>query len=133
MGTKNNPASCDCYAKAEPDEPMFILLARDKHAPTLVWLWATLRELDQEKPAVVEEARECAAAMIEWAAGRGRQPVGLAQATMAGCFELIRAANQAMDAIRNGKISDTAPTDTEVLRAFLAQTKFEDSGGAAHV
>lgn len=29
MGTKNNPGAFDCYANAEPDEPMFVLLARD--------------------------------------------------------------------------------------------------------
>jgi hypothetical protein len=29
MGTKSNPGPFDCYAKAEPDEPMFVLLARD--------------------------------------------------------------------------------------------------------
>ncbi len=45
MATKNNPSEYDCYANAEPDEPMFVLLGRDKHAPTLVWLWSTLREL----------------------------------------------------------------------------------------
>ena len=39
MGTKNNPGTFDCYANAEGDEPMFVLLGRDKHAPTLVWLW----------------------------------------------------------------------------------------------
>lgn len=44
MGTKNNPGEYDCYANAEPDEPMFILLARDPIAPVLVDLWATLRE-----------------------------------------------------------------------------------------
>jgi hypothetical protein len=33
MGTKRNPGLSDCYAKAEADEPMFVLLARDKHAP----------------------------------------------------------------------------------------------------
>src|ERR1044072_2239185 len=59
LGTKNNPGKFDCYANADPDEPMFVLLGRDKHAPTLVWLWSTLRELDNEDPAKVQEAREC--------------------------------------------------------------------------
>lgn len=36
MGTKNNPGAFDCYANAEPDEPMFVLLGRDKHAPAPV-------------------------------------------------------------------------------------------------
>ena len=38
MGTKNNPGVFDCYANAEPDEPMFVLLGRDKDAATLVRL-----------------------------------------------------------------------------------------------
>lgn len=63
MGTKNNPGAFDCYAKAEPDEPMFILLGRDKHAPLLVKLWASMRELDGEDMAKVEEAYQCAIAM----------------------------------------------------------------------
>lgn len=44
MGTKNNPGKFDCYAAALPDEPYFILLARDPDAPMLVELWAYLRE-----------------------------------------------------------------------------------------
>lgn len=66
MGTKNNPAPFDCYANAEPDEPMFILLARDRLAPSLVEMWAATRELMGEDPAKVAEANECAAAMRTW-------------------------------------------------------------------
>lgn len=73
MGTKNNPAAFDCYGNAEPDEPMFILLARDLSAPDIVAEWAARRE-DAiqlgEKPetdrAMVDEARECANAMRAW-------------------------------------------------------------------
>ena len=43
MGTKNNPAPYDCYANAEPDEPMFVLLARDVDAPATVRIWAARR------------------------------------------------------------------------------------------
>ncbi len=66
MGTKNNPAPFDCYANAEPDEPMFVLLARDRHAPALVLEWARTRELAGEDPAKVQEARDCAVAMRRW-------------------------------------------------------------------
>lgn len=45
MGTKNNPGKFDCYTKAEPDEPMFVLLARDPLAPILVNLWVRLKVL----------------------------------------------------------------------------------------
>lgn len=43
MGTKNNPGNYDCYANADPDEPMFILLGRDALAPSLVDIWAMIR------------------------------------------------------------------------------------------
>lgn len=67
MGTKNNPGKFDCYANADPDEPMFILLGRDINAPSLVNLWASQRELDGEDPAKVKEARDCAETMRHWA------------------------------------------------------------------
>lgn len=43
MGTKNDPGKFDCYSRAEPDEPMFVLLARDPIAPRLVREWAAQR------------------------------------------------------------------------------------------
>lgn len=73
MGTKNNPAEFDCYANALPDEPMFILLARDPAAPDIVEQWARGREWQinsGKKPEtdrqMVAEALECAAKMREW-------------------------------------------------------------------
>ncbi|MDH3233638.1 MAG: hypothetical protein OEQ29_08915 [Alphaproteobacteria bacterium] len=69
MGTKENPTPHDAYEKAEPDEPMFVLLARDPIAPALVRMWARARELaaremrDMEK---VREADECADRMEDW-------------------------------------------------------------------
>jgi hypothetical protein len=63
MGTKNNPGTFDCYANAEPDEPMFVLLARDPAAPYLVRRWAGLRPSDRAK---VIEAMECADSMDAW-------------------------------------------------------------------
>jgi hypothetical protein len=127
MGTKNNPGAFDCYAAAAPDEPMFILLARDKHAPTLIWLWAVLRELDGEDPAKVQEARDCAMAMVEWAHKRGRKPVGLGQAALAGTMELVRVTNTALRQAREatgGTLQNDA-TPLERFRVFLAETNFE--------
>lgn len=69
MGTKNNPGAFDCYAAAHPDEPMFVLLGRDRHAPLLVTLWAWMREIDGEDAAKVAEARDCAAQMRSWRRG----------------------------------------------------------------
>lgn len=83
MGTKANPAPNDCYAKAEDDEPMFTLLARDPLAARLVRQWADQRDqrfwCGNEAGAVpmhvdevvshvrkVDEARECADAMDAW-------------------------------------------------------------------
>ena len=60
MGTKNTPGKFDCYHKADPDEPLFVLLARDKHASILVELWAALNDLDGESAAKSMEALKCA-------------------------------------------------------------------------
>lgn len=46
MGTKRKPDQFDCYERAEPDEPLFTLLARDPQASDLVALWAALRTKD---------------------------------------------------------------------------------------
>ncbi len=45
---------------------MFVLLARDRHAPDLVDKWADRREAAGEVPAKVKEARDCATAMRVW-------------------------------------------------------------------
>lgn len=66
MGTKKNPANYDCYANADPNEPMFILLGRDEGAPALVEAWAENRARFGEDPRKVEEARQCANAMRSW-------------------------------------------------------------------
>ncbi len=67
MGTKNNPGAFDCYAHALPDEPMFVLLARDPHAPTAIRAWIAQRvghgDTNTRKLA---EAEECAKAMEKW-------------------------------------------------------------------
>lgn len=121
MATKNDPGRFDCYANAEPDEPMFVLLGRDKHAPTLVWLWATLRELDGEAAEVVSEARGCCVQMMRWAKDHDRQVIGLGQAGLAAMIELIRAANASVEDAVNAK------TGEDALRLFLSKTELEKS------
>jgi hypothetical protein len=74
MGTKNDPGAYDCYWNADPDEPMFILLGRDRDAPSLVEAWADTRERSGEDPAKVAKARACAQAMREWRAKNRPQP-----------------------------------------------------------
>lgn len=75
MGSKNEPGKFDCYANAEPDEPMFILLARDPDAADVVREWAERRmeriENGTKPPSdrsMVEEAFECAEKMDAWRA-----------------------------------------------------------------
>lgn len=68
MGTKNNPSQFDCHSEADDDEPMFVLLARDKSAPMLVRLWADIRETygSAQDTAKVDEANNVAEDMREW-------------------------------------------------------------------
>lgn len=73
MATKSNPGAFDCYQKAEPTEPMFILLARDAGAPWLVETWAKQRLADIEAgrrpPTDISqclEALDCAHQMRAW-------------------------------------------------------------------
>jgi hypothetical protein len=82
MGTKNKPGDFDCYANAEPDEPMFILLGRDVHAPALVRDWADRREREGEDPAKVAEARACAKAMSDFCVKRMQEKEERAIAAM---------------------------------------------------
>jgi hypothetical protein len=66
MGTKKKPGKFDCYKNAKPDEPIFVLLARDPDAPFVVEQWAHQRVLRGEDQEKVQEARDCAAAMRKW-------------------------------------------------------------------
>lgn len=73
MGTKNNPGEFDCYKNAHPDEPMFVLLARDPNAPQLVRQWATHRAVEilygrrpENDKQMCKEALDCADAMEAW-------------------------------------------------------------------
>jgi hypothetical protein len=73
MGTKEKPGKFDCYEKALPDEPMFVLLARDPDMPRLIREWAYRRTKaidDGERPetdrVLVDEAYHCAYDAIEW-------------------------------------------------------------------
>ena len=74
MGTKANPSAFDCYENAADDEPMFVLLARDRIGADLVRKWADVREqlLAEDAPESeryqITEARECAIAMDAWRA-----------------------------------------------------------------
>ena len=66
MSTKNNPGAFDCYAKAEPDEPMFVLLARDPLAPIIVAEWIKRARRHGVPDEKLSEALLCAHHMINW-------------------------------------------------------------------
>lgn len=72
MGTKNNPPKFDCLAKAEPDEPYFVLLGRDPSASLLVEQWARIRELLGESGEQITEAHTCAYQLAQWCANKGK-------------------------------------------------------------
>lgn len=67
MATKNHGGQFRCYDAALPDEPMFVILARDPAAPATVEFWATERvrqgkvheQDDQDRiKAAIDEAKE---------------------------------------------------------------------------
>lgn len=74
MGTKNEPGRFDCYGAAEPDEPMFILLGRDPHAPQLVRDWVVKRQAMGESGDKLMEALDCAQKMEDFRRARDARP-----------------------------------------------------------
>lgn len=73
MGTKLKPGRYDCYENALPDEPMFVLLARDPDFSRLVESWVKQREyavMCGERPEsdkyLLIEAQTCANNGAKW-------------------------------------------------------------------
>lgn len=100
MGTKNNPGKFDCYANALPDEPMFVLLARDDRAPLLVEEWAEMSERRKTDPAKIAEARDCAAAMRTWRLKNRPQPPQPKTSEPVGLTEVQRAIVEECEALK---------------------------------
>jgi hypothetical protein len=84
MGTKNNPGQYDCYDKADPDEPIFTLRAKDDTAPFTIRMWVAWRLLEARVTnmpvgasygAKLDEALACADAMEKWKADHGAEGV----------------------------------------------------------
>lgn len=127
MGTKNNPGAFDCYAEAEPDEPMFILLGRDPTASYVVSFWEAMkrrmREMGFSKTSdeKLAEARECAKSMHAWAASKGKEESGhLREAFLANAQ-----VQQGYDATHGG----SQGTEISRLRKVLEDiTKHQTSG-----
>lgn len=123
MGTMNNPGKYDCIERLrrEPDMPYFLLLGADRHAPALVWIWSTLRELDGDDQEKAAEARRACAEMMKWQAENGRRACGFAQAVMAGIMDMARAINSAA---KEPPKNDATPL--EMMRLYLAEVNFGD-------
>jgi hypothetical protein len=73
MGTKQNPGQFDCYVKALPDEPMFVLLARDPDFFEIVMEWCNRRtraielgKCPKSDRWLVAEAMRCAVEGVLW-------------------------------------------------------------------
>lgn len=125
MGTLNQPGKYNCMEKLRdnPDLPYFLLLANDKRAPALVWLWATMLELDEGSDKdKVAEARQCCAEIMRWQAENGRRACGFGQAIMCGMMDMIRTINHV--AREKEQKSDNDPTPLETMRLYLAAVDF---------
>lgn len=72
MGTKNKPGDFDCYATAEPDEPMFILLGRDPCACLVVAFWVKLRQTLNPDDPKIDNARVCVRELEAYAREHGK-------------------------------------------------------------
>lgn len=66
MGTLSNPGLYNCLSRAEPDEPLFHILGRDRMGPSLVDIWALARRAEGEDAAVVNDAFDVASSMRNW-------------------------------------------------------------------
>lgn len=142
MGTKLKPARFDCYANALPDEPMFILLARDASAAGVVSLWAMERlceisqgrRPDSDRP-MVEEARQCAKDMAEWRStnyGKWREPkpapppltisTDASRPAPSAIADVIKERNRQINVERYDAAHDDEHTDGSLALAAVAYT-----------
>lgn len=104
MGTKNNPGAFDCYEAADPDEPMFVLLARDVLASDLVYEWARRYEVianvggapTPKQRAKIDEARACADSMRDWHGIKRQEAAALGDTPRRGEIEMNAVCNDAM-------------------------------------
>ena len=83
MSTKEQPGPFDAFAKLAPDEPYFVLRAKDISAPATIEAWVRFRRGSPSKAAKADEAARltealaCAAQMRDWYARKmNGQPCG---------------------------------------------------------
>ncbi|MES2415138.1 MAG: hypothetical protein V4614_15130 [Pseudomonadota bacterium] len=70
MGTRRNPGKYDCYHAAHPNEPMFILLGRDRFGASLVRYWVAARNAlsggSRQETEKLLDASVCSSDMKKW-------------------------------------------------------------------
>ena len=74
MGTKAQPGFYSYLGKAEPDEPVFVLMGRDPLAPMLIRRWADHAGRSGERPDKVAEAYALAQQFDEYRKTYGQRP-----------------------------------------------------------
>jgi hypothetical protein len=123
MGTKLNPGRFDCYAIALPDEPMFVLLARDPDFYRLVRSWADERNRairDNERPPedgyMVQEAWSCAEKGWAWR----KANVGRWRTEKAPPDTAVEAMRAKCETIARGSIMGVPRTREEIIRDIAA-------------
>jgi hypothetical protein len=62
--------TCTVLQKVAPDEPIFVLRARDLLAPDTIRYWAMLAKASGVNTAKWQEAQVCAKQMEEWSGKR---------------------------------------------------------------
>lgn len=78
MATKNKPGAYDCYANAEPNEPMFVLLGRDPLGSQLVAAWVALRANDLQGALQIiwqahQQLQDCHKAVLPYGSDKSRE------------------------------------------------------------
>jgi len=66
MAIKRTEAESGCWAKVGDDEPVFVLRAADRIAPTVVVAWAKMAEAVGVSDGKIDEAYALAAQMLVW-------------------------------------------------------------------
>lgn len=71
MARKKVEAVTGCFARAQDNEPLFVLRATDALAPAVVRTWADVAESKGTPPTKIAEARQLADEMEIWAKEHG--------------------------------------------------------------
>ena len=91
MSTKKSPGKYDCYAAAQDDEPIFVLLGRDPFVAQLIRLWAYATLASGADIDKAESALFIAAECETWCQLEGRKPAPVLPLNM---DEILRRALQ---------------------------------------